>query len=145
MKKEFKLILLTDKNIVEIAKLGKQLNPKLSIEKIESYLKEMFTFSNYNCFGFYQNEKLIGISSGWVTVRLYCGKQLELDNVIIDNKLQSKGLGTHFFELIENWANEQNFDSIELNTYVQNSKSHKFYFNKGFSIIGYHFQKKLLG
>lgn len=145
MKKEFKLILLTDKNIVEIAKLGKQLNPKLSIEKIESYLKEMFTFSNYNCFGLYQNKKLIGISSGWVTVRLYCGKQLELDNVIIDNKLQSKGLGTHFFELIENWANEQNFDSIELNTYVQNSKSHKFYFNKGFSIIGYHFQKKLLG
>lgn len=144
MKKEFKLILLTDKNIVEIAKLGKQLNPKLSIEKIESYLKEMFTFSNYNCFGLYQNKKLIGISSGWVTVRLYCGKQLELDNVIIDNKLQSKGLGTHFFELIENWANEQNFDSIELNTYVQNSKSHKFYFNKGFSIIGYHFQKKLL-
>lgn len=144
MKKDFKLILLTDKNIVEIAKLGKQLNSKLSIEKIESYLKEMFTFSNYNCFGLYQNEELIGISSGWVTVRLYCGKQLELDNVIIDNKLQSKGLGTHFFELIENWANEQNFDSIELNTYVQNSKSHKFYFNKGFSIIGYHFQKKLL-
>lgn len=143
MKKNLKLAFLTNKNIVEIAKLGQQLNPKLSIEKIESYLNEMFSFGNYNCFGLYQNEKLIGVSSGWTTIRLYCGKQLELDNVIIDNQLQSKGLGTYFFELIEDWAKQQNFDTIELNTYVQNSKSHKFYFNKGFDIIGYHFQKKL--
>lgn len=143
MKENLKLTFLTDKNIIEIAKLGQQLNPKLSIEKIESYLSEMFSFSNYNCFGLYQNEKLIGVSSGWTTIRLYCGKQLELDNVIIDNQLQSKGLGTYFFKLIENWAKQQSFDTIELNTYVQNSKSHKFYFNKGFDIIGYHFQKKL--
>lgn len=143
MNNNLKLALLTSRNIPEIAKLGKQLNPKLAIKQIESYLTEMFSFDNYNCFGFYQNDQLIGVSSGWITVRLYCGKQLELDNVIIDHNLQSKGLGSLFFELIENWAKQHGFDTIELNTYVQNSKSHKFYFNKGFEIIGYHFQKKI--
>lgn len=139
-----KLVLLTNNNIPEIAELGKQLNPKLSIKQIKSYLTEMFCFDNYNCFGLYQNDELIGVSSGWETIRLYCGKQLELDNVIINQNLQSKGFGSYFFKLIENWAKQRNFDTIELNTYVQNSKSHKFYFNKGLEIIGYHFQKKIL-
>ena len=33
--------------------------------------------------------------------------------------------------------------TVELNTYVTNDRSHKFYFNQGYSILGYHFQKEL--
>lgn len=135
--------ILTKNNIPEISILGQQLNPKLTLEQIQNYFIEMFQFSTYHCFGLYQNEKLIGISSGWITVRLYSGKQLEVDNVIIDTTLQSKGFGKQFFELIENWAKQNGCKTIELNTYAQNSKSHKFYFNLGFSILAFHFQKHI--
>ena len=101
----------------------------------------MYWFKNYNCFGLYKNGNIIGISSGWTSIRMYCGKQLELDNVIIDNKLQSKGLGIVFFDKIEEWALQKEYQSISLNTYVSNARSHKFYFNQGFSILGFHFQK----
>jgi hypothetical protein len=46
---------------------------------------------------------------------------------------------------MEDWARQHKCQSVELNTYVQNPRSHKFYFNQGHSIIGYHFQKKLVG
>ena len=134
---------LTDDNIPEIAALGQQLNPKLTLKKVEEYQKKMFEFPNYICFGAFIDHKLIGISSGWITVRLYSGKQLEVDNVIIDNKTQSKGYGKKFFEFIEMWAKQNECKTIELNTYVQNSRSHKFYYNLGYSILGFHFWKHI--
>lgn len=135
--------ILSKNEIVAIAKLGKQLNPKLTVEELRDYLIQMFAFDNYICFGVFQDGQLIGISSGWTTIRFYSGKQLEVDNVIIDEKHQSKGIGKLFFEFIEEWAKTNNYKTIELNTYVQNSKSHKFYYNQGFSVLGFHFWKQL--
>ena len=143
MKEELTFEILTVENIAEISVLGQQLNPKMTLEQIQNLLKEMFTLSTYRCFGLFLNKKLVGISSGWITVRFYSGKQLEVDNVTIENSLQSKGLGKQFFDFIENWAKENGCETIELNTYVQNSKSHKFYFNLGYSILGFHFWKHI--
>ncbi len=135
--------ILTKNDIDDMAILGQQLNPNLTLEQIKTYLLQMFEFETYTCFGMFLNDKLAGMSSAWTTVRLYSGKQLEVDNVIIDNSLQSKGLGKMFFEYIENWAKKNEYKTIELNTYVQNSKSHKFYYNLGFSILGFHFWKQI--
>jgi len=63
--------------------------------------------------------------------------------VVIDSLHQSKGLGKLFFGFIENWAKKNEYKTIELNTYVQNSKSHKFYYNLGYSILGFHFWKHI--
>lgn len=103
----------------------------------------MFTYNHYKCFGLYKDRDLIGVSSGWITVRLYSGKQLELDNVVIDENIQSSGMGTYFLNQIESWSKAEGFETIELNTYINNSRSHKFYFNQGYKIIGYHFQKQI--
>jgi GNAT superfamily N-acetyltransferase len=135
--------LLTETHIGEIARLGQQLNPQLALDEVHQYLREMFQFSTYRCFGLFLERRLIGISSAWISVRLYSGKQLEVDNVVIESTLQSKGFGKYFFNEIERWAKEQGCKSIELNTYLQNSKSHKFYFNMGFSILGFHFWKPI--
>lgn len=123
--------------------LLKQLNPERDSKYLENTQKEMTNLSNYTCFGLYLNDELIGISSGWTTVRIYCGKQLELDNVIIDSKIQSQGYGKYFMNEIKDWSIKNDYKSIGLNTYVQNSRSHKFYFNEGFNILGLHFEKKI--
>lgn len=135
--------ILSKNDIEDIARLGQQLNPNLTLEQIKNYLLQMFDLETYNCFGIFLNGKLVGISSAWSTVRLYSGKQLEVDNVVIDSSQQSKGLGKLFFEFIEDWAKKNEYKTIELNTYVQNSKSHKFYYNLGYSILGFHFWKNI--
>ncbi|WP_010181813.1 GNAT family N-acetyltransferase [Aquimarina agarilytica] len=112
-------------------------------EQIRTYINEMFAYGNYVCFGFFVSNELIGLTSGWTTTRFYCGKQLEIDNVVIDAKHQSKGYGRIFESEIKAWCFERGYDTIELNSYVFNSRSHKFYFNQDYKIIGYHFQKKL--
>ncbi|WP_456442016.1 GNAT family N-acetyltransferase [Psychroserpens sp.] len=129
------------KNLIRVKELLLQLNPEKEGKYFELKLEQMHRFKNFKCFGLYENNKIIGISSGWTTVRIYCGKQLELDNVIIDEQLQSKGLGKIFIDKIEDWALQKDYKSLSLNTYVSNSRSHKFYFNQGFDILGFHFQK----
>ncbi len=138
-----KFKVLDKKDIPQIVPLVKQLNPKLSLKTIKNLQTEMFEIPTYYCFGLYDSEDLVGISSGWITVRHYSGKQIELDNLIIDSKCQSKGMGKVFLNFIEKWATENSCKTIELNTYVHNSRSHKFYYNQGFSILGFHFLKKI--
>jgi len=140
---QFKLINPIDYQ-VQVLNLLAQLNPDKDARKLETILIEMVKLANYTCFGLFLNDNLIGISSGWITIRIYCGKQLELDNVVIDSTIQSKGYGKYFIESISQWASKNNFKSISLNTYVQNVRSHKFYFNQGFKILGFHFENRLI-
>jgi GNAT superfamily N-acetyltransferase len=141
--KEVNLRLLEEKKLEEILSLTSELNPETDLEILRKRQIEMFEFENYKCFGFYEKEKLLAISSGWITVRLYSGKQLEIDNVIVNPKIQSKGIGSKFIKLLENWATENDCMTVELNTYTQNSRSHKFYYNQGYNILGFHFQKQI--
>ncbi len=134
---------LSVNHIDKIVELTKQLNPDKSLELIKERQMDMFTYDNHTCFGCYLIDELVGVISGWITVRLYSGKQLEIDNVIIDHTKQSMGLGNEAMIQIEQWAKNNNCLSIELNTYVHNSRSHKFYFNQGYQILGYHFVKKI--
>lgn len=138
---EFKEV--TIDRLDELSQLALHLNKNYTVDELKKHFTEMFTYNNYHCFVLEDNGKIIAITSGWETVRLYCGKQLEVDNVLVDPTIQSKGIGSFFFEKIDEWAKQRNFDTIELNTYVENYRSHKFYFNKGYKILGFHFQKKL--
>jgi GNAT superfamily N-acetyltransferase len=132
---------MTIRDINTIVPLANKLHPATAPEIIRDYLAEMFNLPTYHCFGLWQNGKLVAVSNGWITVRFYSGKQLEVDNVIVDPDLRSQGVGKYFFAHIQEWALQNDCKTIELNTYVQNSKSHKFYFNEGYVILGFHFQK----
>ncbi|MBL4607831.1 MAG: GNAT family N-acetyltransferase [Pseudomonadales bacterium] len=125
----------------EIISLASEGNPDVSNADLRSRLIEMFGYSSYTCFGLFVNSELVGITSGWLTTRFYSGKQLEIDNVIVGKDFRSSGYGAEFLGYIEAWAIKEGCFTVELNTYVTNSKSHKFYFNKGYNILGYHFQK----
>jgi GNAT superfamily N-acetyltransferase len=134
---------LTPADSDAIVPLANKMRPDIDAETMRVYLSEMFKFPTFHCFGLWQKGKLIAVSNGWITVRFYSGKQLEVDNVIVDPEIRSKGIGKHFFACIQAWARQNHCNTIELNTYVQNSKSHKFYYNEGYVILGFHFQKVL--
>lgn len=127
----------------KILNLAQELNPTIPAAVLAERLNEMWDYPTYCCFGCLQDDQLIGISSGWITTRFYSGKQLEIDNVIVSSKNQSKGIGAMFIKFLEQWAQQQNCLTLELNTYVGNSRSHKFYFGQGYKILGFHFQKNL--
>jgi len=109
---------------------------------LEARFTEMAS-QNYECAAMYDEDKLIGVSGMWFMTRHYSGKSMEVDHVYISNEYRRKGLGKRFFDWIYVYAKEKGCNSSELNTYVQNYPSHKFYYNEGYEIYGYHFYKTL--
>ncbi|NVK52855.1 MAG: GNAT family N-acetyltransferase [Flavobacteriaceae bacterium] len=130
-------------HINDFVTLLKQLNPNVDESIIRHRFLKMLTFNNYQSFGFYQQNKLIGIIGGWTLFKIYSGKQLEIDNFIIDNKLQSKGYGAKLLALIEIWAKNNDHQSVELNVYTKNTRAQEFYFSKDYKTSGFHMIKVL--
>lgn len=137
----FKLI--PSKNQLSILPLLKELNNYTTEAILVDRISEMNKYNNYKCVGVYLNEELIGMSGLWHLNRHYCGKTVEPDHVIIRNNYRNKGIGKLLFEWIYTYTAEIGCESVELNTYIENTKSHKFYENEDFKKIGFHYLKKI--
>jgi len=129
-------------NMKSIIPLVALLNPGTS-EKILLERLNVMMENNYQCLGVYDKEKLIGVCGLWTLMKLYNGKHLEPDNVIILPEYRGKGIGELLMEWIDNYAAENNYEAIELNAYVENLKGVEFWKKTGYFIRGHHFQKLL--
>lgn len=105
-------------------------------------LQEMST-QNYECVGVYDHEQLIGVAGMWFCTRHYSGRSVEVDHVCIEDAYRNQGLGNQLMIWIENYVREKGYETIELNTYVENILSHKFYHKQGYKKLGFHFLKSI--
>ncbi|NOR29128.1 MAG: GNAT family N-acetyltransferase [Lutibacter sp.] len=133
--------LINPENILSILPLLRVINKITSEDILKQRLLEMTT-QNYKCVGVYLNDELIGISGLWFLTRHYCGRTIEPDHVVINSKHRNKGLGKILFEWIYNYAQSIGYEATELNTYIKNEKSHRFYENEGYKKLGFHYLKK---
>lgn len=134
---------ILEKDLNKVVPLVRELGENQVDEALlTSRFKEMLNM-NYECFGVYNQGEIIGVFGLWFMTRHYAGKSCEPDHVFIKPQFQNKGLGKQIFEFIFDYARKKGCETSELNSYVQNYKSHKFYMNHGYDIKGYHFLKKL--
>tara|TARA_R110002049_G_scaffold260851_4_gene436847 strand:+ start:671 stop:1096 length:426 start_codon:yes stop_codon:yes gene_type:complete len=139
----FQFKIIPNEKLNEIIPLVYALNEaKVSEDVLKSRFDEMKN-QNYECAGIYLKNDLIGVSGLWFCTRHYMGKSVELDHVYIAPEHRGNGIGKQFMKWIYNYVKQKGCNSVELNTYVQNYPSHKFYYNEGFEILGYHFLKKI--
>ena len=125
-----------------ILPLVKMLNPDIDEAMLARRLAEM-PGQGYQCAGAYIEDHLVGICGLWVATRFYCGKYLEPDNVVIHPDFRSLGVGQKLMAWVYDYARSLNCEVVELNSYVGSPRAHKFYYNEGFQILGFHFQKRL--
>ncbi len=142
MNSEVEFRFIPSETILDILPLLKELNPKVSDVILSKRILEMST-QNYKCLGAFNKENLIGICGLWFCTRHYSGRSMEPDHVIIRKDFQGQGIGEKMFEWLFEYGKANGIEAVELNTYVQNTRSHKFYYNLGYEILGYHFLKVL--
>ena len=99
--------------------------------------------NNYKQVGVYNKNECIGITGYWIGTKLWCDKYFELDNIVISKKYRSKGIGEELFKYMEAKARNEKCSMIALDTYTDNFKAHKFFYNQGYIPKGFHFIKKL--
>lgn len=141
MRYSFKII---EKQLIsKVVPLVEKLNEyRISRTELEIRFLAMVE-QNYECAIILDHDTIVGVCGIWYCTRHYAGKSAEVDHVYIEENHQGKGLGKAFFKWIYTHVRAKGCKTVELNTYVSNYASHKFYMNEGFQILGYHFLKKL--
>ena len=121
-----------------------QLSPALKEKEYKLMLKDML-LHGYRMAGAFDKNKCVGVSGFWISTKLYSGKYVELDNVVIDRHYRSQGLGKLLCDWIVKEAKKAGCKTAMLDAYTENSAGHKFYLREGFILRGFHFLKKLSG
>jgi len=139
----YQIKIISNDNLELVIPLVYALNDKkVSKDLLKSRFDEM-KHQNYECAGVFNGDALVGVSGLWFCTRHYIGKTVELDHVYIMPEHRGNGLGKQFMLWIKHYVENKGCNSMELNTYVENYPSHKFYYNEGYEIWGYHFFKNI--
>lgn len=129
--------------ITTIIPLLKQLGSSDVSDAVLSERLQEMSIQNYECVGTFDGEKLMGACGMWFQTRHYAGKSCEVDHVIIHEDYRGKGIGNLLMEFVYDYVGKKGCQWVELNTFVENFPSHKFYYNQGFILKGYHFIKDI--
>ncbi|MEY3438667.1 MAG: hypothetical protein RL265_1252 [Bacteroidota bacterium] len=116
-----------------------ELYPSLTLEAYAQNLTAMLPNNNYSQVAVFDGENCLGIAGIWIGTKLWCGKYLEIDNLIVSDKFRSKGVGKLLFDYISKKAKAENCSMMALDSYTSNFKAHKFFYNEGFAPKGFHF------
>jgi GNAT superfamily N-acetyltransferase len=119
-----------------------ELYPSLTAEEYSRELDEMLP-CRYGQVAVFEEEECIAICGFWIGNKLWIGKYLELDNIIVRASHRSQGVGKLMFDFLERKALEQQCKMLSLDSYTSNFKAHKFFYNEGYVPKGFHFVKLL--
>lgn len=63
-------------------------------------------------------------------------KNIVVHRLAVRPDQQGKGIGRKLMDFAEQWAKENNYDAIRLDTYSQNPRNQRFYTNRGYTNLG---------
>lgn len=118
-------------------------NARTTPEVLATRLEEMLALG-YRCIAADRDGALVGIAGFWYGCRFWCGRHIDLDNVIVDEAYRNQGIGQKMIAWIEDEARRLGCDSVGLDTYVGNTDSHRLYERLGYGKLGYHYLKRPL-
>lgn len=120
-----------------------QIYSEMNLENYLTHIAEMQKMNNFKMVGAFLDGKMVGVSGYWILIMLYCGKYIQVSNLVIDEKHRSLGIGKKILDFIGDIGRESECKKIILDSYTENKKSHSLYYREEFHIRGFHFMKDL--
>ena len=116
-----------------------ELYPSLSEETYANLLDGMLPNNEYGQVAVFHDEACIGIAGFWIGTKIWCGKYLEIDNLVVAEEFRSIGAGKKMFDYLSEKAKNEECNMMALDSYTNNFQAHKFFYNEGFGPKGFHF------
>ncbi len=118
------------------------LNPETPASVISDRLHTILNeHLHYELIGAFSGGTLVGVAGAWIATKIWCGRYLEIDNLVVDSEHRSSGIGSLLIAHFEALALERDCKIIVLDSYTANHPSHRLYHRLGFEIWGFHFVK----
>jgi GNAT superfamily N-acetyltransferase len=135
---------LAASDLIAAADLLTQLNPETPAALIATRLETILAeHSHYQLFGAFDATTLVGVAGAWIGTKIWCGRYLEIDNLVVDPERRSAGIGGQLIRHLESLAHGRDCKVVVLDSYTANHPSHRLYHRLGFEIWGFHFIKPI--
>lgn len=130
-------------SIVSTLPLINQQYPDVDATKLRLSVAEMIDVNNYKMLAVLDNGRVIAVCGYWILRMIYCGRYLQMSNLIVDLSYRNKGVASQIVDYFTELAKKSRCDKIVLDSNILNKKSHSLFFNNDFYIRGFHFMKDL--
>jgi ribosomal protein S18 acetylase RimI-like enzyme len=135
---------LAPEQLPDAAQLLTALNPETPPALIATRLHTILTdHPHYEIFGAFEGGKLLGVAGAWIATKIWCGRYLEIDNLVVAPAARSRGIGSLLMRHLEALAQQRDCKIIVLDSYAANYPSHRLYHRHGFEIWSFHFIKPI--
>ncbi|MGB3225601.1 MAG: GNAT family N-acetyltransferase [Desulforhopalus sp.] len=135
-------IAISDVEIANCFEVMSELRPHLVKESFVSMIREME--NNGYQLAFIKSEGVIAAVAGFrISTNLIMGKHFYVEDLVVKKSIRSKGLGGILMKWLESRAQNEGCINFHLDSGTQRGDAHRFYFKHDFSILAYHFAKKL--
>jgi ribosomal protein S18 acetylase RimI-like enzyme len=135
---------LAKEHLEEAVRLLGFLNPETSTSVLTERLRSLWDdHPHYQLLGAFAGADLVGICGAWIATKMWCGRYLEIDNLVVDPERRSSGAGTRLIEHLVELGRSMDCRIIVLDSYTGNHASHRLYHRLGFEIWGFHFIKPI--
>ncbi|MDR0564742.1 MAG: GNAT family N-acetyltransferase [Azoarcus sp.] len=91
-----------------------------------------------------EGEAVRGVALWRIIYNTYEQRRLYIDDLVTDAAFRSRGVGHALLDWLENQAKALSCTVLALDSGVQRSGAHRFYFREGFTIPSFCFRKKLV-
>jgi GNAT superfamily N-acetyltransferase len=99
----------------------------------------------YRMVAAYDADQCVGICGIWVATKIYSGKYMELDNVVVADTHRSHGIGKLLCDYATELARAEGVEMMMLDAYRENHRAHAFYERDGFIRRGFHMLRPIAG
>jgi ribosomal protein S18 acetylase RimI-like enzyme len=138
---------LTDDDLTPLAEMFQQFwGEKSSLENMRKTFSRLAANPAYILLAAKQNDRLAGFAMGIICEELYgdCKPFMVIEDLIVDNTQQRKGVGSALMRELEKCAVDQNCCQIVFVTEAGRTQAHRFYESLGYESESYKgFKKKM--
>ena len=99
---------LDSSHLEEAAVLLGKLNPDTPVHLVHERLASILAeHPHYQIIGAFDGSRLVGVCGAWVATKIWCGRYLEIDNLVVDPDCRSGGVGTQLMLYLEETARKK--------------------------------------
>ncbi len=125
-----------------------QLRPHISLDQFRTIYQAAHKADEYTLYGYFTNEssksnQLVGLMGIRTLFDYVHGKHLYIDDLVVDEKFRSSGIGKKLLEFSEELARKENCTGLRLCTGVDNKDGMRFYEREKWNQRAVVYKKKL--
>ena len=133
----------TDEEIAATFEVMRQLRPDLAADRYVAQVRSLMDSEGLRLLAVIDEGTVRGVAAYRFMQMLYCGRLLYLDDLVVDERVRSRGYGARLLDRLKDEGRAQGCSEIQLISRVTREQAHRFYFREGFGIECFHFRMRL--